>query len=269
MSAGSAQSLKEQLLARKLDAALTDRTKLVAVTGMSNVTGHRPPVAEIARAAHEAGAVIVVDGAQLVSHHPVDVAALGIDFLAFSGHKMCGPTGVGVLYGRSDLLDATNPLVYGGDMIVKVQRETSTYLGAPEKFESGTPNIAGVIGLGAAVDYLSEVGLDRIARRELELTSYARRALESIPAVTVYGPPPGDDAGGIVSFNVGDVHPHDVGTILDSEGVAVRAGFHCAQPFMRVLGVPGTVRASFYLYNGADDVDRLVAAIHRVREVFG
>ena len=251
-----------------VEAAISERTRIVAVTGMSNVTGHMPPLEAIVRLAHDRGALVVVDGAQLVSHHPVDVGELDVDFLTFSGHKMCGPTGIGVLYGKRSLLDAMDPLLYGGDMIVRVSRDRATYKAAPDRFETGTPNVAGAIGLGAAVDYLQTIGMDAIANHEEELHAYAVSQLDRVDGVTLYGPRQGR-VGGIVSFNVGDVHTHDVGSVLDAEGIAVRTGFHCAQPFMRVLGVPGTVRASFYLYNTMDDVDRLIAALARVREVFG
>lgn len=258
-----------QVTAAAVEAAMSDRTRVVAITGMSNVTGFMPPAAEIAGVAHARGAIVVVDGAQLVSHHPVDVSALDVDFLTFSAHKMCGPTGVGVLYGRNHLLEETDPLLYGGDMIVRVYKDRASYKGAPDKFETGTPNISGVIALGAAVDYLSTIGMARIAEHEEAVLDYAVDRLSGVDGVTLYGPRDVRQRGGILSFNLGDIHPHDVGTILDGEGVAVRTGFHCAQPFMRFLGIHGTVRASFYLYNTRDDVDRLVAALDRVRDVFG
>ncbi|MFW6213665.1 MAG: aminotransferase class V-fold PLP-dependent enzyme [Spirochaetota bacterium] len=257
-----------EISVEEVDNALTERTRVVAVTGMSNVTGYIPQIAEIAEKVHAAGAILIVDGAQLVSHHPVDVEALDVDFLTFSAHKMCGPTGVGLLYGKKHLLDVMQPFLYGGDMIVRVKREESTYKGIPDKFEPGTPNIAGVIGLGAAIDYLNSIGMERIARHETELAGYAREQLEALEKITTYGPP-GANAGGIVSFNIGDIHPHDAGSILDAEGIAVRAGFHCAQPFMRYLGIHGTVRASFYLYNTREDVDALIAGLARVEEIFG
>ncbi len=257
------------ITAEAVEAALTDRTRVVAVTGMSNVTGFMPPVAEIVRLAHAREAIVVLDGAQLVSHHPVNVAELDVDFLFFSGHKMCGPTGVGVLYGKRALLDAMPPLLYGGDMIVRVFKDKATYKPAPDRFETGTPNISGVIALGAAIDYLSEIGMERIAAHEESVLEYAVQRLSATEGVILYGPSDVRRRGGIVSFNMGETHPHDVGTILDGEGVAVRTGFHCAQPFMRFLGIHGTVRASFYLYNTRDDVDRLVAALDRVQEVFG
>ncbi|MFW5745873.1 MAG: aminotransferase class V-fold PLP-dependent enzyme, partial [Spirochaetota bacterium] len=257
-----------EITTEAVEAALGEKTRIVAITGMSNVTGFMPPVAEITRAAHARGAIVVVDGAQLVSHYPVNVSELDIDFLTFSGHKMCGPTGVGVLYGRKELLDAADPLLYGGDMIVRVYRDRASFRGAPDKFETGTPNISGVIALGAAVDYLSGIGMDRIAAHEEAVLGYAVERLSEADGVTLYGPRDVRRRGGILSMNVGEVHPHDVGTILDAEGIAVRTGFHCAQPFMRFLGIHGTVRASFYLYNTREDVERLVAALDRVREVF-
>ncbi|MFP4115470.1 MAG: aminotransferase class V-fold PLP-dependent enzyme [Spirochaetales bacterium] len=258
-----------EITADAVEAALTDRTRVVAITGMSNVTGFMPPIAQISAAAHARGAIVVVDGPQLVSHYPVNVAELDADFLTFSGHKMCGPTGIGVLYGRKQILEEMDPLLYGGDMIVRVYRDRATYRGVPDKFETGTPNISGAIGLGAAVDYLSSVGMERIAAHEEEVLDYAVERLSAVDNVTLYGPRDVRQRGGILSFNVEGVHPHDVGSILDGEGIAVRTGFHCAQPFMRYLGTPGTVRASFYLYNRREDVDRLVAALARVQDVFG
>jgi cysteine desulfurase/selenocysteine lyase len=254
--------------------ALTDRTRVVAVTGMSNVTGYQPPITEITRLAHDAGAVVVIDGAQLVSHASVDMSAIGADFLTFSGHKMCGPTGVGILYGRHERLEEMDPFLYGGDMIVRVYKDRATYKPAPDKFEPGTPNISGAIALGAAVDYLEGIGMEAIHHHEEELVRYAHDRLRALPGVTLVGPTSADGtplagAGGIVSFTLGDVHSHDVGAVLDSEGIAVRTGFHCAQPFMRFLGINGTVRASFYLYNRREDIDQLVAALGRVEELFG
>ncbi len=252
-----------------VESVLSNRTRAVAITGMSNVTGFCPPIKEIVAAAHAAGAVVIVDGAQLVSHAPVDVAALDVDFLTFSGHKMCGPTGIGVLYGKRDLLNAMDPFLYGGDMIVRVKKDRATYKEAPDKFESGTPNISGAIGLGAAIDYLSSIGMDAIHEHEESLLRYARERLLDVSEVELIGA--GDSgmaAGGIVSFTFGDIHSHDIGAILDSEGVAVRTGMHCAHPFMRFLGVNGTTRASFYLYNTRSDVDQLVRALDRVRETF-
>ncbi len=253
----------------RLDEVLSSRTKLVAITGMSNVTGYRPPLRRIIEAAHQVGARVLVDGAQLVSHHPVDVSSLGADFLAWSGHKMCGPTGIGALYGKADVLDEMPPFHYGGDMITRVYRDHATYADPPQKFEAGTPNIGGAIALGEAVEYLTNVGMERIAAHERALTAYAFEQLSRFPDITIYGGTDIQDRAGIVSFGLGDVHSHDTGMILDGEGVAVRAGFHCAQPLMRLLGIIGTVRAGFYLYNTAEDVDRLVASLDKVREIFG
>ncbi len=258
-----------------VESVVTERTRVMAVTGMSNVTGYMPPLRDIAAIARRAGAVFVVDGAQLVSHHPVDVQSLGCDFLTFSAHKMCGPTGVGALYGRRDLLEAMDPLLYGGDMIVRVGKESATFKGVPDKFESGTPNISGVIGFGAAVRYLQGIGMEAIAGHEQELLAHAVRRVGEVPGVAIYGPVTEQgvaggvsEPGGILSFNLGDLHPHDVGAVLDGEGVAVRTGFHCAQPMMQFLGVPGTVRASFYLYNTFEEIDRLVDALNKTLEVF-
>jgi cysteine desulfurase / selenocysteine lyase len=258
-----------------VESVMSEKTRVIAITGMSNVTGHLPPLREISRVAHKRSAVVVVDGAQLVSHHPVDVQALGCDFISFSGHKMCGPTGVGALYGKKELLEAMDPLLYGGDMIVRVRKESATFKGIPDKFETGTPNISGVIGFGAAVRYLQGIGMDAIAAHEQDLLVYATRRVGEVPTVTLYGPMRSDAGGsgvampgGMLSFNLGDIHPHDVGAILDGEGVAVRTGFHCAQPLMQFFGVPGTVRASFYLYNTVEDIDTLVGALHKALEVF-
>ncbi|MFP4483553.1 MAG: cysteine desulfurase [Spirochaetaceae bacterium] len=252
-----------------LDSVITERTKVVAISAMSNVTGYMPPLERILGAARAHGAVTVVDAAQLASHHSVDVADLDCDFLAFSGHKMCGPTGVGVLYGKAALLEETDPLLFGGDMIVKVRKERTTFKELPDRFEAGTPNIAGVLGLGAAIDYLNAVGMDAVHRHEQALLAYAEERVRAMGGVTIYGTPDLSLRGGILSFNVEDVHPHDTGAILDQEGIAVRTGFHCAQPLMQVLGVPGTTRASFYLYNTTHEIDLLVDGIRRVQSVFG
>lgn len=251
-----------------VEETITDRTRLVAITAMSNVTGYMPPVREIVRIAHDRGALVLLDGAQYVSHHAVDVTELGCDFLVFSGHKMLGPTGTGVLYGRERLLEQMAPFQYGGDMIVKVWRDHSTYRGLPEKFEGGTPNIAGVIGLGAAVDYLSTIGMENIAAHEHELLGYLIEKTKEIPGVSVYAANDRDHRGGIFSFNVDGIHSHDTGAVLDSEGIAVRTGFHCAQPYMRFLGVPGTVRASVYLYNTSEEIDIFIKALAKVKDVF-
>lgn len=251
-----------------LESLITDRTRVVAISAMSNVTGYMPPLERILAVARARGAVTVVDAAQLASHHPVNVTELDCDFLAFSGHKMCGPTGVGVLYGKTELLEQTDPLLYGGDMIVKVRKDRTTFKELPDRFEAGTPNIAGVLGLGAAIDYLNEIGMDAIHRHEQALLAYAEEQVRAMDGVTVYGSSELSLRGGILSFNLEGVHPHDTGAILDQEGIAVRTGFHCAQPLMQVLGIPGTTRASFYLYNTTHEIDRLVAGIRRVQKVF-
>lgn len=249
-------------------ATITPRTKIVAITAMSNVTGYMPPVREIGRIAHEVGAVFVVDGAQYVSHHRVDVSDMDCDFLAFSSHKMLGPTGVGVLYGKGEMLEQLTPGLYGGDMIVRVYRDHATYRDLPERLEAGTPNIAGVIAFAAAIDYLEAVGMDHIAQHERELISYALDQARGLPDISVYTTDDRDHLGGIFSFNVEGVHSHDTGAVLDAEGIAVRTGFHCAQPYMRFLGIPGTVRASFYLYNTKEEIDKLIHSLGKVREVF-
>jgi cysteine desulfurase / selenocysteine lyase len=252
-----------------LDDLLTERTRLVSVTHVSNALGTLNPVAEIAARAHAVGAVVVVDGAQSAPHLPVDVSALGCDFYAFSGHKMCGPTGMGGLWGRRALLEAMPPFHGGGDMIEWVELERSTYAPLPSKFEAGTPNIAGAVGMRAAVEYLEAIGRDAILAHERALLRYAVERLGEIPDLTVLGPHDLSERSGVVSFTLADVHPHDLATILDSEGVAIRAGHHCAQPLMKRLGVGSTARASFYLYNTPADVDRLVEGLERARGLFG
>jgi cysteine desulfurase/selenocysteine lyase len=251
-----------------LDGLLTERTKIVAVTGMSNVLGTLTPIRALADAAHAVGAVILVDGAQLVPHRPVDVEELDVDFLTISGHKMLGPTASGGLYGRREVLERMEPFLGGGEMILEVYPDRSTFKEAPFKFEAGTMNIAEEIGLGAAVDYLTDLGMDAVRTHERELTAYALDALARAGA-RVFGPTDADSRGGAISFWIEGTHPHDVAQILDTEGVCVRAGHHCAQPLMRVLGVPATTRASFSVYNSSDDVDALVQALGKVRAVFG
>lgn len=252
-----------------LDRVIDDRVKVVAFSGMSNVLGTIGPLAELVAAAATVGAITVVDGAQLVPHSPTDVQTMGADFLAFSAHKMLGPTGIGALWGRLDRLEEMEPAEGGGEMIRDVMLHESTWADVPHKFEAGTPPIAQAVGFGAAVDYLSAVGMDVVRRHEAELTGYALERLAEIPDLTVYGP--GDLArrGGAVSFTLADIHPHDLATILDQQGVAVRAGHHCARPLMRHLDVPATARASFYLYNEMSEVDALVAALHEARRIFG
>jgi cysteine desulfurase/selenocysteine lyase len=251
----------------ELDELLTERTRLVAFTAMSNVLGTITPVGEIVRRAHAAGALALVDGAQSVPHLSVNVQALDCDFLAFSGHKMCGPTGIGVLYGKRRLLDEMPPFLGGGDMIRSVHLYESTWNDLPWKFEAGTPAIAQGVGLGVAVDFLSELGMDAVHEHERELTAYALEALSEVDGLTLYGPP-ADQRGGVISFNLAGIHPHDVASILDREGIAVRAGHHCAQPLMERLGVHATTRASFYVYNTRDEADLLVEALYKVKKVF-
>ena len=248
---------------------ITDRTRVVAVTGQSNVTGVIPPVAEIARLAHEAGAVVLVDGAQSVPHHPVDVAALGADFLAFSGHKMLGPLGLGVLWGRYSKLDALPPFLTGGSMIEVVRMEETTFLPPPARFEPGVPPVAQAAGLGAAVDYLTALGMDNVAAHEESLTAHALDALREIPGVRIIGPDTTKDRGGTVAFEVAGVHPHDVGQVLDELGVAVRTGHHCAWPLHRALGCQASTRASFYVYNTHAEIDALADAVRYAKQFFG
>ncbi len=247
---------------------LSRRPKLVSFTHMSNVLGTINPAAEIIRLGHEAGAVVMVDGAQSVPHLSVDVQALGADFYAFSAHKMCGPTGIGALYGKTVLLEAMPPFLGGGDMIKEVKLRSFRPNTLPHKFEAGTPAIAEAIGFGAAVDYLTAIGMDKIAAHEHEITEYALERLEEIPGVKLFGPS-ADKKGGVAAFTLEGVHPHDVAQILDQDGIAVRAGHHCAQPLHEKFGIPATSRASFYLYNTKEEVDLLVNGIYKVKKVFG
>jgi cysteine desulfurase/selenocysteine lyase len=246
----------------------SERVKLVGVTHVSNALGTINPIAEITRRAHEAGAIVVADGAQSVPHMPVDVQALDVDFYAFSGHKMLGPMGIGVLYGRRSLLEAMPPFLGGGDMIRTVTLDGSTWADLPQKFEAGTASVGDAVGLHVAVEYLSTLGMDAVRAHEREITGYALDRLAGVPGITLYGPV-GEDRAGVVSFTLADVHPHDIASILDSEGIAVRAGHHCAQPLMERLGLVATTRASFYIYNTEEDVDRLVDGLMTVRRIFG
>jgi cysteine desulfurase/selenocysteine lyase len=246
---------------------LDQNPKLVAFTHMSNVLGTINPVKAMTTEAHSAGATVLIDGAQSVPHFSVDIQELGADFLVFSGHKMCGPTGVGVLYGKKELLEEMPPFLGGGDMIKKVELRTFKANTIPHKFEAGTPAIAEAIGLGAAVDYLLEVGMDEIAAQEQVVVNYAIERLSEVPGVTVYGPE-GSERGGVTSFNMEGVHAHDVAQILDGDGIAVRAGHHCAMPLHDKLGIPASTRASYYLYNSVEDVDKLITSLYRVKEIF-
>jgi cysteine desulfurase/selenocysteine lyase len=248
---------------------ISERTRMVSVAHVSNAMGTINPVRELAARAHDVGAMMVVDGAQSAPHLPVDVGDLGCDFFAFSGHKMGGPTGIGGLWGRRELLEQMPPVQGGGDMIDRVELERSTYAPLPHRFEAGTPNIAGAVGLGAAVDYLEQVGRERILSHEREILEYALNRLRAVPELRVLGPSGPHERSGVISFVLADIHPHDLATILDAEGVAIRAGHHCTQPLMRRLGLSATARASFYLYNERDDVDRLVEALERAKRIFG
>lgn len=251
-----------------LRGSINERTRLVATFHMSNVLGVINPVADIVRSAREAGALVLIDGAQAAPHLPVDVAELGCDFYAFSGHKMLGPTGIGVLWARPDVLEGMPPFLGGGEMIERVTLEESTYAGIPARFEAGTPSVAEAVGLGAAVDYLTGIGMDAIARHDHALAERAIALLAGVPGVTLYGPR-GLDRGGIVTFTVAGLHAHDVATMLDLQGIAVRAGHHCAQPLGRVLGATASVRASFYLYTTVEEVERFAAVLVEVVERFG
>jgi cysteine desulfurase/selenocysteine lyase len=244
------------------------KPKLVSFTAMSNVLGTITPAAEIIKQAHAAGALTMIDGAQSVPHLPTDVRALDVDFLVFSSHKMLGPTGLGVLYGKEALLEAMPPFMGGGDMIKRVQLRSFTTNSVPHKFEAGTPAIAEVIGLGAAVDYLSAVGMEAIAAHDHELTAYALERLEEVPGIWIFGPS-ADHKSSNASFTFKGVHPHDVAEILNRHGVATRAGHHCAMPVHEKFGIPATTRASFYLYNTKEEIDQLVEALYKVKEIFG
>jgi cysteine desulfurase/selenocysteine lyase len=250
-------------------ALITERTKIVAVTAQSNVTGVIPPVAEIARLAHEAGALVLADGAQLVPHHPVDVKALDVDFLVFSGHKMLGPLGLGVLYGKRDRLEALPPFLAGGDMIEVVRMEGSTFQPPPARFEPGVPPAPEAAGLAAAVDYLTRLGMENVAAHEESLTAHALDALREIRGVRVLGPDTTKDRGGAVAFEVAGIHPHDIGQVLDELGVEVRTGHHCAWPLHRALGVQSSARATFYIYSTHDEVEALADGIRYAQRFFG
>jgi len=248
---------------------ITSRTKVVALTHQSNVLGTINPLTDLVKRTHEVGAIFILDACQSVPHMPVNVAALDIDFLVFSGHKAVGPTGVGVLWGRADLLADLPPFLFGGSMIESVTMTDATWAPAPRKFEPGVPNMAQIVGLGAALNYLTEIGMQNIHNHEIEVTQYALSKLQSIEELRVLGPKEMDMRGGAVSFTVGDIHPHDLGQFLDNSGIAVRTGHHCAWPLTRKMGVPATTRASFYLYNTLDDIDALVDGIRDAKNYFG
>ncbi|MGI9584636.1 MAG: cysteine desulfurase [Acidimicrobiia bacterium] len=252
-----------------IDSVINDEVKIVAFSGMSNVTGAIGPIEVLSNAAASVGALSVLDAAQLVPHTPVIADDLGVDFLVFSSHKMLGPTGVGALWGKPERLEEMEPTEGGGEMINVVERSSSTWAPVPHKFEAGTPPIAEAIGFGAACDYLSKFSMETVASHEREITQYALDSLQEVPDLTIYGPTDVTKRGGAVSFELADIHPHDLATILDQDGIAIRAGHHCARPLMKYLGVPATARASFYLYNQLEDVDKLVASLMNARVVFG
>jgi cysteine desulfurase/selenocysteine lyase len=252
----------------ELPRLLTDRTKVVAISHVSNALGTVNPVKRVAAAAHEVGALVLVDGAQGAVHMKVDVQELGVDCYAFSGHKMCGPTGIGALWARRDLLDSMEPYQGGGEMIHFVGRDESSWATVPHKFEAGTPNIAGAIGMGTAIDFLSRVGMDAIAKHEHALLGYALERMSAVDGIRIYGPQSPDEHSALISFTLGDAHPHDISTILDSEGIAVRAGHHCAQLAMQHFGISATARASIYLYNTESDIDRLIEGLEQVQGIF-
>ena len=253
-----------------LDELITPRTRLVALTHMSNVLGTITQVERIVEAAHRAGALVLIDAAQSVPHMPVDVQAMGCDFLAFSGHKMVGPTGIGVLYARGEVLEQMGPFLRGGEMVLEVTYETATWNYLPMKFEAGTPNIADAIALGAAADYLTALGMDAVRQHEIDLTRYALGRFREIEEAVPFGPSDVSERGGVVSFSLGDIHPHDIGQVLDQAGVAIRTGHHCAMPLVRSrLNVPATARASFYLYNTEQEIDALIDGLQETLRYFG
>ena len=256
--------LQEEQIREKIDS----RTKIVAVTHASNVLGTINPVEAIGKAAHQVGALFVLDAAQSVPHMPVDVKKLDCDFMAFSGHKMMGPTGIGVLYGKKQFLEDTPPFLGGGEMIREVHTTDSSWKELPYKFEAGTPNIAGAIGLGIAIDYLNRLGMQHIHDHEMKITAYTLSKMEKINGLTYYGPKDVDQRVGVISFNLGDIHAHDMASLLDEEGIAIRSGHHCAQPLMEFLDIPAASRASFYIYNTKEEVDILINALEKAKKLF-
>lgn len=257
-----------ELSDEEIESKITDKTKIVGITHISNVLGTVNNVEKIIKYAHKKGAIVVVDSSQSIPHMKIDVQKLDCDFLVFSGHKMLAPLGIGVLFGKKELLNKMNPFLMGGDMIEYVYEQDTTYAPLPNKFEAGTQNVEGVIGLGAAIDYIENVGYDNINKIEDEIVSYAREKLLELDFITLYMTPNKDNHQGVISFNINGVHPHDVASILDNYGVCVRSGNHCAQPLMRFLGIDSTCRASFYFYNTKDDVDRLIEALKKAYEMF-
>lgn len=257
-----------ELTEEEIKSKITDKTRLVAVTQVSNALGTINPVKEIAEYAHSKGAIVIVDGAQSVPHMKVDVRDINADFLIIAGHKLLAPMGIGVLYGKKDLLEKMPPLMFGGDMVEYVYEQETTFNVLPYKFEAGTQNVEAAVGLSKAIDYLNEIGMDNIEKHEKELVSYALDKINKLDYVKVYGPKEVEKRGGVISFEIEGVHPHDVASIFDTFGVCIRAGNHCAQPLMRYMGINATSRASIYLYNNKEDVDRLVEAIEKTYEMF-
>ena len=252
----------------EIESKITDKTKIVGITHVSNVLGTINNVKKIIKYAHKKGAVVIVDASQSIPHMKIDVQDLDADFLVFSGHKMLAPLGIGVLYGKREILNKMTPFLMGGDMIEYVYEQETTFAPLPNKFEAGTQNVEGVIGLGAAIDYIENLGYDKIQEIEHEVISYARQELSKLDYLTLYTTPNEENHSSVISFNINGVHPHDVASILDSEGVCVRSGNHCAQPLMRFLGIDSTCRASFYIYNTKDDVDKLVKALDKAYNMF-
>lgn len=257
-----------ELSKEEIESKITDNTKIVGITHVSNVLGTINNVKEIIKYAHKKGAVVIVDASQSIPHMKIDVQDLDADFLAFSGHKMFAPLGIGVLYGKRELLNKMNPFLMGGDMIEYVHEQKTTFAPLPNKFEAGTQNVEGVVGLGAAIDYINSIGYDKIQEHDREIVEYAREKLSKLDYLYIYMTPNAENHSAVISFNIKGVHPHDVASILDSENVCVRSGNHCAQPLMRFLGIDSTCRASFYIYNTKEDVDRLVAGIEKAYKMF-
>lgn len=257
---------KGQLKLSKLSKMLKG-VSLVAITHVSNVLGTINPIAKIVKIAHQAGALVLIDGAQAVPHMRVDVGKLGCDFYAFSGHKMLGPSGVGVLWMKKSIAQSLPPFLTGGGMVSKVTLENTSYAEMPQKFEAGTPNIEGVIGLGTAIDYLNNLGMEKIRQKEQVLTEYALKKLAEITGLTIYGPLKAEERGGIIAFNITGIHPHDVASMLDEDGIAVRAGYHCAMPLHQRLGINGSIRISLYVYNSKEDIDKLVASLRKIKRL--
>ena len=252
----------------EIENKITDKTKIVGITHVSNVLGTINNIKKIIKQAHKKGAIVIVDASQSIPHMKIDVQDLDADFLVFSGHKMLAPLGIGVLYGKKELLNKMSPFLMGGDMIEYVYEQETTFAPLPNKFEAGTQNVEGVVGLGAAIDYIEKIGYDKIHEIEQEVISYARQELSKLDYLTLYLTPNKENHSSVISFNINGVHPHDVASILDSEGVCVRSGNHCAQPLLRFLGIDSTCRASFYFYNTKEDVNKLVKALNKAYEMF-